>query len=168
MILFFWGFITQFLPWGVPVTQTVISQEGNTSLFMAPNAIEVPVRNLVTESFDTLMVNRVSTLATDRTFSWIVSIPIQDYDMNRYFIFEMITQIFISILIVAILTLTRNLPQKNKLLLLLIVSFISIVGIYFPFMNWWGLPPNYALGSGLNLLMGWTVTGYTIDWLINR
>ncbi len=168
MVFFSWGFITQFLPWGVPVTQTVVSQRGNTSLFMAPNAIEEPVRSLVTESFDTLMINKVSTLATDRTFSWIVSIPIQDYDMNRYFAFEMITQILISILLVALLTLSRNLPQKNRILILLMASLISIVGIYLPFMNWWGLPATYALGAGLNLIVGWTVSGSIIDWFLNR
>lgn len=161
VILFLWSGLTQMFPWGVPTTQTIISQsDKQTESFQTPDLIELPANSLTTEKFDEQFVNKISTLTTDKTFSWIISAPIDNYNVAGYFIKEIITQLIVAILLAILLTLTINLLNKQRLTLIAIVGLLAVTGIYGQMMNWWSMPSLYALGAGFNLIAGWLIAGF--------
>lgn len=161
LILFFWSGFTQMFPWGVPSTQTISTQSNKkTESFQAPNLIELPANSLTTEAFDKQFVNKISTLTTDNTFSWIITSPIESYNVAAYFVKEILTQLAVACFLAVFLWLTQSLPTHKRLLLLLLSAALAVTGIYVQMMNWWALPAIYALGAGFNLMVGWLLAGY--------
>lgn len=159
-MLFLWSGLTQMFPWGVPTTQTISTQSNSqTESFQTPNLIELPPNSLTTEQFDDQFVNKISTLTTDKTFSWIISRPIETYNVSAYFIKEIITQFLVGLFLAFLLLLTRNLPNKTRLTLIGLSGVLAVTAIYGQMMNWWGLPALYALGAGFNLILGWLIAG---------
>lgn len=155
--------MSQMLPWGVPSTQVVSTQsEHHADRIEAPDQLDLPPNSLTTEKFDEIFANKVSTLTTDETFSWIVSRTIDNYDMSGYFIREIITQLFVSVLLVIFLLLTIKLPLNTRLILVSIAGVLAAGGIYGQFMNWWGLPILYGLGASFNLVFGWVLTSVVL------
>lgn len=167
-ILFFWSGLTQMLPWGVPTTQTVSTQAPNqTESFQKPDLIELPANSLTTDRFDEQFAGKISTLTTDKTFSWIITAPIESYDITGYFLKEILTQLIVAIFIALLLTLTVGLTNKNRLIIVFLAGLLAVTGIYGQMMNWWSMPAIYALGAGLNLIVGWTIAGFvSTKWII--
>lgn len=161
VILFLWSGLSQMFPWGVPTTQTIVTQTNKqTESFQTPDLIELPAYSLTTEKFDEQFANKISTLTTDKTFSWIISAPIDKYDISGYFIKEIITQVIVAVFLGLLLTLTVSLPNRQRLTLIVIVGLLAVAGIYGQMMNWWGMPAIYALGAGFNLIAGWLIAGF--------
>ncbi|MEO0075654.1 MAG: hypothetical protein ABIK31_06065 [candidate division WOR-3 bacterium] len=160
VILFLWGGLTQMFPWGVPTTQTISTQSNNqTGSFKTPNLIELPPNSITTEKFDEQFVNKISTLTTDKTFSWIITSPIDNYNVSAYFIKEIFTQLLVGFFLALVLTLTVKLSIKTRLFLVGLSGILAVTAIYGQMMNWWGLPSIYALGAGFNLIVGWLIAG---------
>lgn len=161
VLLFLWSGVSQFFPWGVPTAQTVSTQSTNkTESFQTPNLIELPPNSLTSEKFDSQFVNKISTLTTDKTFSWIISSPIERYDVAGYFIREIVTQVLVGFFLALLLLTTARLPNKDRLLLVGLSGVLAVAAIYGQMMNWWGMPAIYALGAGFNLIIGWSIAGY--------
>ncbi len=159
MILCFWSGLTQLFPWGVPTAQIISSQTNKqTESFQTPNLIELLAGSLTTEKFDEQFVNRISTLTTDKTFSWIITKPVDYHNVGNYFIKEIVTQLLVSLLLATLLVLTIELPNKKRLTIIAISGVLAVTAIYGQMMNWWGVPAIYALGAGLNLLIGWILS----------
>ncbi|MEO0273227.1 MAG: hypothetical protein ABIM30_09120 [candidate division WOR-3 bacterium] len=160
VILFLWSGLTQMFPWGVPTAQTISTQSNKqTKSFQTPNLIELPPNSLTTEKFDEQFVNKISTLTTDKTFSWIITSPIDNYNVSTYFIKEVITQFLVGLFLGLILSLTVQLTNKTRLILIGLSGILAVTAIYGQMMNWWGLPSIYALGAGFNLIVGWLIAG---------
>lgn len=167
LILFFWSGMTQILPWGVPTVNVLSSQTtGQTELFQAPHAKYLPPNDLTTSKFDTELVNQVNTLATDNTFSWIVTKPLSYYSPTNYFMREMMTQFMVGLLLTVIAVLTKSLPLKQRLLIILVIGLAAAVGTYGQLFNWWGLTGIYVLGVSLNLVAGWLIAGFILTRFI--
>lgn len=163
LVLFFWSGLTQVLPWGVPSTNVLSSQTtGQTELFQAPNAEYLPPNELTTAKFDTTLVNQVTTLATDGTFSWIVTKPLSYYSPTNYFLRELFTQFLVGLFLTVIAILTKPLPLKQRLSIILAVGLAAAVGTYGQLFNWWGLTGIYAFGVSLNLVLGWLAAGFVL------
>lgn len=161
VILFLWSGLTQIFPWGVPTAQTITSQTSKqTESFQTPNLIELPANSLTTEKFDEQFENKISTLTTDKTFSWIITKPVDYYNVGNYFIKETITQLIVSLLLAILLVLTIGLPNKKRLTITIVSGVLAVTAIYGQMMNWWGVPAVYALGAGLNLVLGWTLASF--------
>ncbi|MFW5848113.1 MAG: hypothetical protein ACOCVF_04290 [bacterium] len=162
LLLFLWSGLTQFIPWGVPTTNTLRSTsiEMKKQNFQAPNLKEFENNHFTTEEFDKEMVNKINTLTTEKTFSWIITKPLSYYDQGRYFIIELINQILIGFLLSAILLLSHKLKFYRRILLILTIGIISTVAIYGRLSNWWGLPMLYAIGESINLILGWLLAGF--------
>lgn len=161
VILFLWSGITQIFPWGVPTAQTITSQTNKqTENFQTPNLIELPANSLTTEKYDEQFVNKISTLTTDKTFSWIITKPVGYYHVGNYFIREIITQLIVALFMATLLFLTVGLPNKMRLAIIIICGALAVTAIYGQMMNWWGVPAIYALGAGLNLIIGWILSAY--------
>jgi hypothetical protein len=167
-ILFLWNGLTQLFPWGVPAAQTITAQKNKrTEGFQTRNLIELPPNSLTTEQFDRQFENKISTLTTGKTFSWIISKPISYYNAGQYFIKEIITQLIVSLLLTLILLLTAGLNDRTRLIIIGIAGASAVAAIYGQMMNWWGVPAIYALGAGFNMIAGWLVVAFALTkWII--
>ena len=161
VILFLWSGVSQMFPWGVPSTQTVSTQSDNqTESFQAPNLIELPPYSLTTPDFDRQFANKISTLTTDDSFSWIISKPIDSYSMGSYFVKEALTQLVVALILGFILLLTVKLDLKTRLGVVALFGLAAVAAIYGQMMNWWGMPALYALGVGINMIVGWILASW--------
>lgn len=160
ILLFMWGGLSQMLPWGITTTQNVsVEIENNKDQSNIPNLIELQPNELTTDKFEGQFLDKISTYTTDKTFSWIITQPIQK-DYSGYFIKEIITQFIVAFLLSIILFLTIKLELKTRMILILIFGLCASTAIYGQLMNWWSIPANYALGVSLNLIIGWILAGY--------
>lgn len=167
VILFLWSGISQMFPWGVPSTQVVSTQSVPSAAFQVENVLELEAGTLTTDRFDEVFVNKISTLSTDKTFSWIISQPIDQYDAMRYFLFEIITQFLVALILATLLSLTTGLSFGKRIQLVLLGGVLAVAAIYGQQMNWWGVPAVYALGSGFNLIVGWNIAAVvTAKWIL--
>ena len=158
VILFLWSGITQMLPWGISSTQNISTQVNNQ--VDAPNLIELSPGSLTTDQFETQFLDKISTLSTDNTFSWIITQPLQT-DYSAYFIKEFITQLIVSLLLAFLLHFTVALNLKTRIQIVLLAGLCAAIATYGQLMNWWALPAAYGLGVGLNLIIGWTIAAFT-------
>lgn len=168
VILFLWSGLTQMFPWGVPTAQTIFSQTNKqTQSFQTPNLIELQANSLTTDKFDEQFENKISTLTTDKTFSWIISKPTSYYNVGQYFVKEVFTQFIVSFLLSLILFFTTGLDNKTRLIIIGIAGISAVTAIYGQMMNWWGVPAIYALGAGFNLFIGWLLIAFvSTKWII--
>lgn len=161
LILFLWNGLAQMFPWGVPTAQSISSQTAKqTESFQTPNLVELPGNSLTTEKFDEQFVNKISTLTTDKTFSWIITKPLDYYNIGNYFIKEIITQLLSALLLAILLVLTAELANSKRLAIIAISGVLAVAAIYGQMINWWGVPAIYALGAGVNLIIGWIISAF--------
>lgn len=161
IILFAWVGISQNIPWGIPTTNTITSstqalEEGTNK----DNPDYFPSNELTTDKFDEIMVNNVSTLTTDKTFSWIFSKPLSYYNTGRYLVIEFFTQIIIAMLLSSILMLTKEKQLKKRIVLVLLMGVITTVSSYGRLTNWSGLTGIFAIGESVNLILGWLLGSF--------
>lgn len=156
------------LPWGVPTAQVVNTQaKTTTESFQTPDLIKLPANSLTTDQFDQQFVNKISTLTTDKTFSWIVTKPIDYYNVSNYFIGEILTQFFVGLLIAFLLFHSAQNPLKQRLIQMGIVSLLAVAGINAQYFNWWGVPTLYIVGTSCNLIVGWMLASFiSAKWII--
>jgi hypothetical protein len=160
ILLFIWGGISQMLPWGISTTQNItVETKNNTDQSNISNLTKLQPNELTTEKFDGQFLDKISTYSTDKTFSWIITQPIQK-DYSGYFIKEIITQLIVAIFLSIILYLTIKLDFKTRMLLTLIFGLCASTAIYGQLMNWWSVPSNYALGVSTNLIIGWLLVSF--------
>lgn len=162
VILFVWSGVTQMLPWGIPTAQNITVQTDEENInSQVPNFVQLPPNSLTTEGFDEQFIDKVSTYTTDQTFSWIVTQALNT-NYASYFVYEILTQLLVSIFLSTLLLLTVQLDLQSRMTIVVVVSFMAFTATYGQLMNWWGLPALYALGVGLNLLIGWTISSFII------
>jgi len=167
-ILFCYGGLAQMFPWGIPSTQVITAQaEGQAEAFQAPQEIKMEAGTLTTDAFDEVMVGKISTLTTDKTFSWIISAPISRYDAGTYFALEILTQFFVAVMLTLLLLITKGLDLTKRILFLLIPALAAALSIIGQQLNWWAMPATYGVGVGINLILSWTIAYYvSAKWII--
>jgi hypothetical protein len=170
VILFLFGGLAQMFPWGIPNTQVITAQSGEqTEAFQAPQEIKMESGALTTEKFDEVMIGRISTLTTDKSFSWIISAPISRYDAGTYFVFEVLTQFVVAIFLTMLLYLTRQMQLSKRILLMLVPAIAVSSSIIGQQLNWWAMPAIYGLGVGFNLIISWTFAYFiSAKWIIKN
>ena len=93
MTLFVWNAISSFcFPWGVGAVNNHSATSGESYVLAAPGLEEKPPGTWTTQAFEDGLGNGISTLATDRSFSWIVAVPRERYNLTRYFAFQVLAQ----------------------------------------------------------------------------
>lgn len=167
VVLFVWSGLTQMLPWGVPSTQVMVSQSGEAELFQTTAVQTYDPHALTTPLFDDEMVNRVNTLTTDETFSWIVTKPLDYYNPTSYFVRELLTQLLVGVLLTTLALLTPGLSLGQRLTLFLLMGMAAATAVYGPLFNWWGLTTAYALGAAINLIVGWLLVGLILSRFVS-
>jgi hypothetical protein len=169
VLLFLWSGLTQQLPWGVPSAQVVISADSvESDTFQGENIERHDAHSLTTPLFDETMVNRVNTLTTDETFSWIVTKPRAYYNPLAYLGREALTQMLTGLLLAAALIIARPLGLSGQLLVVLLLALAATVATYGQLFNWWGLTTRYAIGASLNLIVGWLVAAFMVAYFVMR
>lgn len=166
LMLFVWSAVSQNLPWGVPTVQ-VVSQAEITEITQPSQTIKLPVGTLTTTKFDEQMTGKISTLMTDKTFSWVISKPLSYYNLPLYFTRELITQLLVSLLLSLFLWNTRCLPVKQRLFLVLLAALATVVATHVQNYNWMGTPAAFSFGVSANLVIGWMLVAAVLSmWLI--
>lgn len=164
IMLFVWSGLTQMLPWGIPAVQKITVQSGST-ITHTPNQLRLPPNSLTTSNFDSTFNHKISTYITDNTFSWIVTQPLKT-NYTGYFIGEVITQFLVGIFLTILLMLTQNHKIQKRMLIIGFVGLVAWTATYGQFINWWAMPASYAVGVGVNLMIGWLVSGFLVSRFI--
>jgi hypothetical protein len=168
VVLFMWNGLVQFFPWGIPTTQILNTQAGNTiDVKEMKNVIALPANSLTTNEFDEKCNNKISTLITDKTFSWIIATPTNKYNMGTYFMKEAFTQLLVAIFLCLLLYYTVSLGFTTRLKIVTLAAFAAAIATYGQQLNWWGLPASYGLGVMINLILGWLLAAFIVaKWII--
>lgn len=168
VVLFFWSGVTQNFPWGVPTVQVVsTASDAATDGSQPAKTIKLAPGSLTTEQFEKQMVGKISTLTTDQSFSWIISKPISYYGLTGYFVREIITQFFVALLLSLLLWNLRALKFKLKLRVVMLVALAAVVATFGQNLNWVGMPPAFAIGAAVNLVIGWMIVATILSkWFI--
>jgi hypothetical protein len=164
ILLFMWSGLTQMLPWGIPTAQKITVQEESIAN-EPPNLIKLQPNTLTTEDFDSVFNHKISTYTTEKTFSWIITQPLKT-DYSSYFIGEIITQFLVGILLTLLLVLTKSFKTQKRMMLVGAISLIAWLGTYGQLLNWWAMPATYAIGVGVNLMIGWLTTCFLVSRFI--
>lgn len=159
--------IAQFLPWGVGSVAQFDATSGEPYA-VASRLQEMPPGTWTTEAFDDQLGNGVSTLATDRSFAWIVALPRERYDLGRYLIVHAVTQTAVACGLALVLWSLRRVSRSRRLGTILGVGALGTVAGYGSLMNWWGLSANYAVGESANQLLAWCLALLVIDRILIR
>ena len=164
IVLFLWSGLTQMLPWGIPTSQKITVQSDNI-VNVIPNLIKLQPNTLTTDDFDSTFNHKISTYTTDSTFSWIITQPLK-INYSSYFIGEVITQFIVGIFLTILLVLTQKHKIQTRMLFICIVGLVAWTATYGQLLNWWAMPAAYAIGVGVNLVIGWLVSGFLVSMFI--
>jgi len=159
--LFLWSGFTQILPWGIPTAQKISTQSKAVSDEI-PDLIHLKPGSLVSNEFEPIFNHKISTYTTDNTFSWIITQPLKT-NYSSYLIGEVITQFFVAILLTLLLVMTKNHTIYSRMMLIAVVGLLAWGATYGQLLNWWAMPSSYAIGVGVNLLIGWLFTGFLVS-----
>lgn len=160
VILFLWSGLGQLFPWGVPSAQNVSAAKTSSSYEGSiANQVQVPSASLTTDDFDTRFMGHISTYTTDNSFSWIVTQPVPE-SYGGYFGREVLNQFLVALILSLLLYLSRSLPFKERMLLVLLAALAACTATYGQFLNWWQMPLAYGLGASLNLIFGWILVAF--------
>ena len=166
LILFVWNALTQFFPWGVGAVDNLSATSGQSYVLVTSGLEVAPPGTWTTQAFDDRLGNGVSTLATDRSFSWIVAVPREGYNLTRYFALHVLTQAGVALFLVLVLWLLKPLPRGRRMASVFVIGVAAMIGTYGSMMVWWGLPAAYGLGASVNLLAGWLLLLVVVERLV--
>lgn len=162
------GGVGQVLPWGLGSARQITQRatEGDGSLPSGDAVLDVSSSPIVTADFERIAVGHVSTLTTDRSFSWIVSKPLDYYRPNRYLAREVITQFVVATGMVMVHTLLGDASPGTTILVVAVAALMTAIATHGQLANWWGLPVRYAAGVSLVLIASWvlSITAVTLIW----
>ncbi len=167
-VLFVWSGVTQCLPWGVPTTPQYDASGRPPHDMQSETTVRAAPGTWTTAAFDAQLGSSMLTLTTERTFAWIVAVPITAYDPARYFALELAAQLAVSLGLVALTLLTKELSRSRRLGAVAIAALAASVASYGQMMNWWGMPAWYGIGMSANLTVGWLLAARLADWALVR
>jgi len=165
-VLFLWYGLVQLFPWGTGNVGNFSATSGGSYVSGAPGLEEAPPGTWTTEAFDDRLGGRISTLATDRSFSWIISAPREHYSIPRYFAFHALTQAGVAAFLVLVLCVLAPLPRARRLAAVGVLGLAATIATYGGMLNWQGMPAAYGVGESFNLVVGWLLAFSAIDRLV--
>jgi hypothetical protein len=165
IVLVVWYGLTQLFPWGTRSVSNFSATSGEAYASAAPELLEAPAGTWTTEAFEDQLGGRISTLATDRSFSWIVAAPRESYSLPGYFAYQFVTQAGVAACLTAVLALLAPLPRPRRFAVVGAMGLAATIGIYRGMMNWWGMPAGYGVGESVNTVGAWLLASAVIDRL---
>jgi hypothetical protein len=161
-LLMLWSMLSQLFPWGVPTVAQYSAVHGTPYVFISPGLVTEAAGTFTTNRFDDTFAGTIATLATDRSFTWLVSVPRTAYQPARYFAGELLTQLFVALGLMLMYRVTRPASRGRYLQLVAAAALLAGTAIYGSQVNWWGMPPGFAAGMVGNLLGGWLLASWWI------
>ena len=165
IVLLLWYGLVQLFPWGTGSVSNFSATSTETYVSGAQGLEEAPPGTWTTEAFEDQLGARISTLATDRSFSWIVAAPREHYSIPRYLAFHALTQAGVATFLVLVLYVLAPLPRARRLAAVVIVGVAGTIATYGGMLNWMGMPAAYGVGESFNLLVAWLLAFSVIDRL---
>lgn len=166
VVMFAWSGLSQALPWGVSTVRNFVATGEPPDPFAAQATAAAPL-TYTTPAFDEALGRGVSTLTTEASFAWVVSIPREAYDPVRYLLVEAASQLAVAAALVAAWAAMAGLAPAARARVILLLGAAGAAATYGVMANWWGLPPAYALGMSVNLLVGWSAAT-AVTWALTR
>jgi hypothetical protein len=157
--------IVQFFPWGTGSVSNLSATSGESYAAAAPGLEQASSGTWTTEAFEEQLGGRISTLATDRSFSWIVSARREHYSIPRDLAFRALTQARIAVVLVLVPTVLAPLSRMRRLAAVACMGASGTIAIHGGMMNWMGMLAAYCVGESFNLLVGWLLAFSAIDRL---
>lgn len=161
VVLFLFSGLSQLFPWGVPTTQVVTARAEQQEIFSSDAVVqEYEVHSLTTPKFEEVFANKISTLSTDDTFSWIISTDIQNWQPAHYFMKEALMVLLVGLFLSLILGMTIEWTPKKRLTLVFLAALMAGTATYGSQMNWWHVPFSFHGGMMLNLILSWSLAAW--------
>ena len=160
-VLIIWYGLAQFFPWGAGSVSNFSATTDEPYTAGAPGLEEAEPGTFTTEAFEERLGGRISTLATDHSFSWIIAAPRETYSFPRYLGFHALAQAGVAALLGLLVCLLAPLARAHRLAVVAVFSVVAGLTTYGGMLNWWGMPAGYGVGESFNLLVGW-VLAYTV------
>lgn len=154
VVLFLWYGLAQLFPWGVSTVNNTSATSIESYVSTAPGLVEAPPGTWTTQAFEERFGDGISTLATDWSFSLIVAVPRERYDMKRFFTLHMLALLGVAVFLVIAALLLEPLTRARRLAVVLVVGVAGSFGTYGEMMAWWGVPAPYGVGESANLVVG--------------
>lgn len=165
VVLVLWHGLAQLFPWGVASVSNFSATSEATYVVSSSELEQAPPGTWTTEMFDEQLGGRISTLATDQSFSWIISARREHYRLQKYFAFHALTQFCVANLLILVLCILAPLSRARRLAAVLCLSVTGTIAIYGGMLNWMGMPSVYGLGQSFNHVVGWFFAFLVIDRL---
>lgn len=162
VLLVLLGGVSQTLPWGIGSARQMIQRASIEADHAGPKVVDVSADPVTRDRFDAEMAGRVTTLTTERTFSWIVSQPLSYYRPGRYLAWEIVTQVLVAVGIVAVNALLTDVAPQTRISVVAIVAVIAAIATYGQLRNWWGLSWPYTLGVSVTVVVAWIAAAAAI------
>jgi len=163
VVLLLWYALVQLFPWGTGSVRNFSATSGEPYASGVANLEEAPPGTWTTDAFEDRFGDRISTLASDRSFSWIIVAPREHYSIPRYFAFHALTQTGVAVLLVLVLGVLSPLPRARRLAAVVVLGAAATIATYGAMLNWMGMPATYGVGESFNLLGGWLLAFAVID-----
>lgn len=167
-VQFLWHGLAQAFPWGTSVARNFSETSGTPYVASVAELQQAPPGTWTTPAFGEQFKDGISTLATDRSFAWVISVPREAYSLPRYFAVHALTQLGIAILLLLVLHLLSPLPRRRRLATLAVIGTTATVGVYGGMLNWLGMPPAFGIGQAFNHVAGWCAGFLILDRLLVR
>lgn len=149
------------MPWGVPSSSIYYATTNSTTTPHNPRAILVKPHEYTSKSFETDLLNKVSILVTDHTFSWITTRPRHDSEAPLL-VFEAVNQLFVSFALTLMAWTTASFTLSQRLAHFVAAALLVCVATYGQLFNWNGFTANYVLGMSFNLVVSWFFVGWVL------
>jgi hypothetical protein len=162
-VLFVWYGLSQVFPWGPSAVNNFSATSGETYVASTTGLQQASPGTWTTQAFEEQLGNQVSTLATDGSFSWVISVPSSAYSLPRYFSIHALTQLCVAILLLVGHRILLPLPRRRRFVAILALGVTSTLGVYGGMMNWIGMPAAYGLGQCFNHVVGWCLAFAVVD-----
>jgi hypothetical protein len=165
VVLILWYGLTQLFPWGTVSASNFSATSSPTYATAAPALEEAPPGTWTTEAFEDQLGGRISTLATDRSFSWIISAPREHYNIPRYFAFHALTQAGVAAFLLLVLCILAPLSRARRVAVVIVLAVAATLATYGAMLNWWGMPATCGAGESFNLVAAWLLASLAMDRL---
>ncbi|NYF18523.1 hypothetical protein HDC37_003388 [Microbacterium sp. AK009] len=162
VILIILGGVSQALPWGIGSARQMAQRTSIDDDGAGPKVVDVSADPVTHGRFDSEMAGRVTTLTTDRTFSWIVSQPLSYYRPGRYLAWEIVTQVLVAAGLVAVNVVLADIAPQTRIGVIAIAAVVAAMATYGQLRNWWGMSWRYTLGVSVTLVVAWVAAAAAV------
>lgn len=119
----------------------------------------IQTSNITIDKFDET-INEMSYVTTKQSVSFIATKPINYYNLTKFFIVELISVFFSSLILALAFSKMGQTKLSERLTLTLAFALLCTFATHIPYFNWWGFSSQYTVGVTLRTILGWILVAY--------